>query len=100
MRPAVALCVLSALVAASGVPLAAASRDLPQPTLFSGGKPWEKKPASYDKPLIGILAQVGCVHTLCSGTCWQGMHRCTLASQLAHFSSCYWPAGLPLLPRT
>ncbi|KAL4858871.1 Gamma-glutamyl hydrolase A [Chlorella vulgaris] len=57
MRPAVALCVLSALVAASGVPLAAASRDLPQPTLFSGGKPWEKKPASYDKPLIGILAQ-------------------------------------------
>jgi Spy/CpxP family protein refolding chaperone len=58
MRPALALCVLSALVLASGLPLAAASRDLPQPTLFSGGKPWEKKPASHDKPLTGILAQV------------------------------------------
>lgn len=42
-------------------PAAAAGRGLAegQPALVST-KPWEKKAADYDKPLIGILAQVRC----------------------------------------
>ncbi|EFN55359.1 hypothetical protein CHLNCDRAFT_52559 [Chlorella variabilis] len=37
---------------------AVAGRALPsEATLLAGGKPWEKKPATYNKPLIGILAQ-------------------------------------------
>lgn len=60
MRCSLALCALLAVAAGTMPGAAVAGRALPsEATLLAGGKPWEKKPATYNKPLIGILAQVG-----------------------------------------
>lgn len=77
------LAALLALAAAAAcLPAPAAGRSLAGEPLLAATKPWDSKKAEYQKPLIGILAQV----------CWQAGTRNQLRTGLRCSRV---PAGAP-----
>lgn len=74
------LAALLALAAAACLLAPTAGRSLAGEPLLTATKPWESKKAEYQKPLIGILAQV----------CWQGGTRNQLRAGLRGLEGASW----------